>query len=135
MGGLAVKTLAGLLLGFGLVAVAPPYHRSASFAESKPNILFVIADDLDTASLRQFPGLRSLLADRGVTFANHFVSLSLCCPSRASILRGQYAHNTEIFTNDPPGGGFVKFRDLGREKATIATWLRDAGYRTVSCSA
>jgi N-acetylglucosamine-6-sulfatase len=131
MGGLAVKALAGLLLGFALVAVAPLYHCSTSFAESQPNILFVIADDLDTASMSQFPRLRSLLADRGVTFANYFVSLSLCCPSRASILRGQYAHNTEIFTNEPPGGGFVKFRDLGREKATIATWLRDAGYRTV----
>jgi N-acetylglucosamine-6-sulfatase len=126
-----VKTFAGLLLAFALVAVVPLYHGSISFAESKPNIIFILADDLDTVSMSQLPKLQSLLADHGVTFANYFVSLALCCPSRASILRGQYAHNTQIFTNAPPGGGFATFRDLGHEESTIATWLRDAGYRTV----
>jgi arylsulfatase A-like enzyme len=77
------------------------------------------------------PRLRSLLADQGTTVSNFFVSLALCCPSRASILRGQYAHNTQIFTNAPPGGGFEKFRNLGHEESTVATWLRDGGYRTV----
>jgi N-acetylglucosamine-6-sulfatase len=126
-----VKTLAELLLAFALVAVAPLYHGSIACAESKPNMIFILADDLDTASMSQLPKLQSLLADHGVTFANYFVSLALCCPSRASILRGQYAHNTQIFTNAPPGGGFATFRDLGHEESTIATWLRDAGYRTV----
>lgn len=126
-----MKTLIGLLLGFALAAVAPLYDSSTSFAQSKPNVIFVIADDLNVESMAHLPKLQSLLADRGVTLANYFVSLSLCCPSRASILRGQYAHNTEIFTNGPPGGGFQKFRDLGEEDSTIATWLHDAGYRTV----
>jgi N-acetylglucosamine-6-sulfatase len=126
-----VNTFAGLLLAFVLVAVAPLHHGSIACAEAKPNLIFIIADDLDTASMRQFPRLQSLLADHGVTFANYFVSLALCCPSRASLLRGQYAHNTQIFTNAPPGGGFAKFRDLGHEESTIATWLRDVGYRTV----
>src|SRR5919197_592969 len=102
-----------------------------AWAEAKPNILLIITDDLDTASMSQLPRLQALLADHGVTFANYFVSLALCCPSRASLLRGQYAHNTQIFTNAPPGGGFAKFRDLGHEESTIATWLRAAGYRTV----
>ena len=113
-------------MAFGLVE-----KPASSIAQTKPNIIFIIADDLNTELMSHLPRLQSLLGDRGVTFANHFVSLALCCPSRASILRGQYAHNTEIFTNEPPGGGFVKFRDLGREESTIATWLRDAGYRTV----
>jgi arylsulfatase A-like enzyme len=126
-----VNTFAGLLLAFVLVAVAPLHHGSIACAEAKPNLIFIIADDLDTASMRQFPRLQSLLADHGVTFANYVVSLALCCPSRASLLRGQYAHNTQIFTNAPPGGGFAKFRDLGHEESTIATWLRDVGYRTV----
>jgi N-acetylglucosamine-6-sulfatase len=126
-----VNTFAGLLLAFVLVAVAPLHHGSIACAEAKPNLIFIIADDLDTASMRQFPRLQALLADHGVTFANYFVSLALCCPSRASLLRGQYAHNTQIFTNAPPGGGFAKFRDLGHEESTIATWLRDVGYRTV----
>ena len=126
-----MKTFAGLVLAFALVAVAPLYHGAMACAESNPNLILIIADDLDTASMRQFPRLQSLLADHGVTFANYFVSLALCCPSRASLLRGQYAHNTHIFTNAPPGGGFAKFRDLGHEESTIATWLRDVGYRTV----
>ena len=78
----------------------------------------------------RFPRLRSLLADQGTSFANFFVSLSLCCPSRSSILRGQYAHNHQIFGNMPPSGGFQKFHDLGHEASTVATWLHDAGFRT-----
>ena len=126
-----MKTFAGLLLACALVAVAPLEHGAIVCAASKPNMIFIIADDLDTASMSQLPRLQSLLADHGVTFTNYFVSLALCCPSRASILRGQYAHNTKIFTNAPPGGGFATFRDLGHEESTIATWLREAGYRTV----
>jgi len=127
-----MKTLVGLLLTFALLTVGHLYDGSTSAAQStKPNIIFIIADDLNTESMTHLPRLQSLLADRGTNFANYFVSLALCCPSRASILRGQYAHNTEIFTNAPPGGGFAKFRDLGREESTVATWLRDAGYRTV----
>jgi arylsulfatase A-like enzyme len=103
-----------------------------SFAQDKqPNIIFILADDLNIELINHLPRLQSLLAARGTTFNNFFVNLALCCPSRASILRGQYAHNTEIFTNTPPGGGFQKFFDLGREESTVATWLNDAGYRTV----
>jgi N-acetylglucosamine-6-sulfatase len=71
------------------------------------------------------------MADKGTTFANHFVSNSLCCPSRATILRGQYSHNTGIFTNGGANGGFQTFHDKGRENSTVATWLRAAGYKTV----
>ena len=49
---------------------------------------------------------------------------------RASILRGQYAHNTHIVGNEQPWGGFEKFRHLGLEESTVATWLQDAGYHT-----
>ncbi len=102
-----------------------------SFAQDKqPNIIFILADDLNVETMTHLPRLQSLLAARGTTFNNFFVNLALCCPSRASILRGQYAHNTEIFTNMPPGGGFQKFFDLEREESTIATWLQEAGYRT-----
>jgi arylsulfatase A-like enzyme len=115
-----------VVVAFGLVG-----KPASSIAQSKPNIIFIVADDLNTESMTHLPRLQSLLAARGTIFSNFFVSLALCCPSRASILRGQYAHNTQIFTNAPPGGGFAKFRDLGHEESTIATWLRDAGYRTV----
>jgi arylsulfatase A-like enzyme len=54
----------------------------------------------------------------------------LCCPSRATILRGQYPHNHQIFDNFPPQGGEPKFRQLGRDESTIATWLDESGYQT-----
>jgi arylsulfatase A-like enzyme len=77
------------------------------------------------------PQVNSLLVDQGISFSNYFINIPFCCPSRASILRGQYAHNTQIYDNKPPYGGFERIRSLGLENSTIATWLQSAGYRTV----
>ncbi len=98
---------------------------------SKPNIILILTDDLDMSTIPYMPRLKALLTDRGTTFANFFVSDSLCCPSRSSILRGQYAHNHGVLSNTPPDGGFERARALEIEKSTIATWLQGAGYRTV----
>jgi len=97
----------------------------------RPNIVFILTDDLDAASIAFMPKLKALLIDQGVSFSNFFASFSLCCPSRATILRGQYAHNTQILGNGPPSGGFEKFHSLGEENSTVATWLQAAGYRTM----
>ena len=71
-----------------------------------------------------------MLIDKGTTFDESFVSNSLCCPSRVTILRGQCTHNHQILSNEPPLGGFEKFRYLGHENSTIATWAKEQGYRT-----
>ena len=97
----------------------------------RPNVILILTDDLDVYSISHMPNLQSLLIEQGTTFENAFVTNSLCCPSRVTILRGQYAHNHEILSNEPPHGGFEKFRALGRQKSTAATWLQDEGYRTV----
>jgi arylsulfatase A-like enzyme len=97
---------------------------------ARPNIVLIMTDDEDVASHEFMPKTKALLEDRGTTFDNFFVTYPLCCPSRTSILRGQYAHNTHIVGNEQPWGGFEKLRDLGLEKSTIATWLHDAGYHT-----
>lgn len=102
-----------------------------SLPKGKPNIVFVLADDLDAAEIQFMPKLKSLITDQGLTFENYFVTMSLCCPSRATTLRGQYPHNTQVLGNSLPSGGFQKFFQLGEEKSTIATWLQDAGYRTL----
>ncbi len=65
-----------------------------------------------------------------MSFDNYFVSVSLCCPSRATTLRGQFAHNTGIKTNGGTNGGFVTAHTTGIESSTIATWLHEDGYRT-----
>ncbi len=106
-------------------------ERTANAGTSeRPNVILILTDDLSADELSHMPNLRSQLIERGTTFENAFVTNSLCCPSRATILRGQYAHNHKILGNNPPHGGFEKFRRLGHEDSTIATWLQSAGYRT-----
>src|SRR5215218_3436698 len=98
---------------------------------NRPNVIVIITDDQEVASLKYMPEVRSLLAEEGTTFENALVTDPLCCPSRATILRGQYAHNHEILSNEPPHGGFEKFRALGHQNSTMATWLDAEGYRTI----
>lgn len=93
----------------------------------RPNIVFVLVDDLDTELVDHMPNLQALVRDKGASFADYLVTSALCCPSRSSFLRGQYPHNTTVLTNED---GFSKFHALGLEKSTIATWLQTAGYRT-----
>jgi N-acetylglucosamine-6-sulfatase len=98
---------------------------------ARPNIVLILTDDEDVAIHAFLPKTKALLHDHGTTLSNFFVTYSLCCPSRASILRGQYPHNTLIEGNSLPAGGYKRFVNLGLEQATIATWLQQAGYRTV----
>ena len=97
---------------------------------TKPNIIFILTDDQDLETLAHMPRVQALLVKQGLVFKNAFITTPLCCPSRSSILTGRYAHNHDILHNSPPLGGFEKFRDLGRERSTVATWLQAAGYRT-----
>lgn len=110
--------------------LASAQTHSIKARAAKPNILFILTDDLDTAAVEYMPRVKSLIAERGVSFSNYFVNISLCCPSRASILRGQYAHNTGVYTNNKADGSFIYFYKQDLEKSTIATWLQDEGYRT-----
>ena len=77
---------------------------TAQTAEEKPNIVLINLDDADaellsdeTLSIR-FPNLEAL-ANKGLRFTNTHSTSPLCGPSRACLLRGQYAHNTNIFIN------------------------------------
>jgi arylsulfatase A-like enzyme len=112
-------------------STSAPTIQPSNSPTKQPNIIFILTDDLDYASIPYMPKLKSLVTDQGVTFTNFFINMPLCCPSRTEILRGQYAHNTQILGNTLPSGGFQKFFQLGEEKSTIATWLQDAGYRTM----
>jgi N-acetylglucosamine-6-sulfatase len=101
---------------------------SAAPAASKPlNIVLIDTDDQTQASLKFMPNVKRLLVDQGVTFDNSFVSYSLCCPSRATVLTGQYAHNHGVLGNSPPNGGYHKLDHSN----TLAVWLQRAGYRTI----
>src|SRR4051812_14095535 len=100
--------LAGLLVS-GLSGCAQVQRESAegqSSTSEQPNIIFVLTDDLDFASTQKMPQISSLLADQGTSFEEAFVSHSVCCPSRSTILTGLYDHNHHVLGNEPPAGGF-----------------------------
>ena len=111
---------------YGILAFA------RGIASVSPNIVVIMADDLDLGSFNKMiaeslmPNTVAHLIDQGITFTNAFVSTSLCCPSRATFLTGQYTHNHGVLSNNPPDGGVVFFED----SSTLATWLQEAGYRT-----
>jgi len=120
-----MKRLApAFLTAFVLVACALPL--SAHAAEPRPNFVVLMTDDQTVDDLSAMPETRRLLAARGATFRNSFVSYSLCCPSRASYLTGQYAHNHGVMGLWPPTGG------VGRLDTTndLPVWLTGAGYHT-----
>lgn len=96
----------------------------------KPNIVFILTDDMSKRDLRYMPRTNKLLVDQGASFDNAFVTYSLCCPSRATYLTGRYAHNHGIKGNFYPEGGHERFKELGLDESTTATWLKAAGYRT-----
>ncbi|MGH3331827.1 MAG: sulfatase family protein, partial [Nocardioidaceae bacterium] len=63
-------------------------------------------------------------------FTDALSNYPLCCPARATLLTGQYAHNHGVRGNEWPYGGHRTFYDSGADKSTLPLWLQAAGYRT-----
>ena len=77
--------------------------RRANRQQKRPNVIVIMTDDQNNTmqGLRQ----RRLAAGaQGTSFANSYASYPLCCPSRATFLTGQYAHNHGVRTTDSPHG-------------------------------
>ena len=101
--------LAALAAGIASVgALNGAASPGKSQATTRPNVIVFETDDQTVESMRVMPNVKSLIADQGVTFDNSFVSYSLCCPSRATFLTGQYAHNHGVMGNAAPNGGYYK---------------------------
>src|SRR5918997_2443910 len=127
---LQLASVALAILFFSAITGSTP--TAAQTAPTKPNFVFILTDDMRYDDLNYMPKTRSLLGDEGMQFEKAFVSLPLCCPSRATIMRGQYAHNTGVWTNAAgPDGGWQGYKNHGNEQDNIATRLHDAGYRAV----
>ncbi len=98
-------------------------------AQARPNIIVIETDDQTLESMRVMDNVNSLIGDQGATFENSFVNFSQCCPSRATFLTGQYAHNHGVLGNTGARGGFSRFQALHGNN-NLAVWLRRAGYYT-----
>lgn len=121
---MSVRRIGALVLGAAVVAsltvtvaVDPPEPAAAA---DRPNIVVITVDDMRADEMWALPKTRALL--EGTSFTNSFVSTSLCCPSRAAFLSGQYATNNRV----PNNKSYGKFEHGN----TIARWLHDSGYRT-----
>lgn len=118
---LTVVILVSLMAGSACAPTAP------SAGSGKPNVILIMTDDMDFSLVPHMKYTDELIVREGAAFTNYFVTSPLCCPSRTSLIRGQYPHNTNILENAP---GFRNFYRNGREEETVATWLNTAGYET-----
>lgn len=89
----------------------------------RPDIVLILTDDQRWDQMDHMPIVRAELVASGVEFGNGFVATPGCCPSRATLLTGQYAYNHGVRWNFR---GAEKLED----SSTLATWLQAAGYRT-----
>ncbi len=117
---IGVTLLVSVLLASPPAANAPP-------DQGRPNIVFVLCDDMrwDCMGVAGHPHLKTphidRLAHEGVTFRNAFCTTSLCSPSRASILSGLYAHSHHVTNN---------FTEYPADLPSFPRQLHDAGYET-----
>ncbi|HEX2436570.1 MAG TPA: sulfatase [Solirubrobacterales bacterium] len=115
-------------VGIAVVAVALAFAAAvpAAAKPQRPNIVVVTTDDQTLASMSEatMPNVAALTQIGATEFTDAVVTTPICCPSRASLLTGQYAHNHGVLANNPGYG------DLRGKANTLPVWLRRAGYAT-----
>ena len=119
------RSAAGIVLAALALAAAVPSAIAAPVPRPEhPNILLVVTDDQRAyGTMRAMPQTRSWLARGGTRFAPAYATTPLCCPSRASILSGRYAHNHGVLFNDTGTATLNHHHSVQR-------YLSRAGYHT-----
>ncbi len=126
---------AAVALALAGLAAPPP-----AAAAARPNVVLIQTDDQNMSELYArktapggateyaMPNTLALIAGGGITFSRYYVSDPLCCPSRATLLSGQYAHNDGVLGNGPgPFGGYAALN----KQNNLAPWLQGGGYHTI----
>ena len=106
-----------------LAAFALP--AAAGAAEPSPNVILIVTDDqaLSDYDKTSMPRTTKLLGRSGTTFRQAIATTPLCCPSRASIITGQYGHNNGVLRNN--------YAELRQKTNTLPVWMDRAGYNTI----
>lgn len=126
-----------------LFASAPMASAQSTLDEvvgSKPNVIYILADDLGIADIEPFgqqhiktPNLNRMMHE-GMVLTQHYAGNTVCAPSRASLMTGLHSGHSQIRGNFELGG-FTDEEEFGQMPlnpgtATVATMLSAAGYRT-----
>ncbi len=126
---IAFACVAAILMTPALKGRADQTTPTQADQTRRPNIIFILTDDLADNLVQYMPNLQQMQKD-GTTFSNYYVTDSLCCPSRSSIFTGKFPHDTHVLTNQPPLGGYESFNAHGNQSQTFAVVLQQAGYKT-----
>jgi N-acetylglucosamine-6-sulfatase len=118
-----------LLLVFGAVdasAAQPAMVGAKRIGDQRLNVVLILGDDERFDGTTVMKNVKSLLVEHGVNFTNAHVTTSMCGPSRASILTGQYSHHTGVYDNFGPHS-FPAFTEASND---LGVWMHRAGYQT-----
>jgi N-acetylglucosamine-6-sulfatase len=139
----SILLLSTLLAASALVLRGSPAEAAKTKTKPRPNVVVIQTDDQTLnelyatytppggATVTAMPNTLGLIAGRGETFSRYYVSYSLCCPSRVTLLTGRYAHNHNVRGNIQPNGGYSGFAARTAFNHNLAVWMQRAGYRTV----
>jgi arylsulfatase A-like enzyme len=138
MAAVGLVAMLGLLLPVGGTAqpAAAGPAATAAVADPRPSIVLVLMDDFSmdlVSTMRQAKKMRR----SGAFYRHSYVVDSRCCPSRASLLTGQFPHQTGVYVNHGvkypdtgPMGGFAAFQAHGNFERSVNVQLQAAGYTT-----
>jgi arylsulfatase A-like enzyme len=116
-----------LMLGAAGASAATPAAAGTKLApEERLNVVVILSDDERWDGTTVMNNVKNLLVDHGVNFTNAHVTTSMCGPSRASILTGQYAHHTGVLDNFGPHA-YPAFKEQSND---LPVWMHKAGYQT-----
>src|SRR5262249_48319740 len=128
-----MRTRLRILLCLLALAVSGAASNSEPQEQRRPNVLFLIADDLNTdlgayGALVRSPNIDRLAA-RGVRFDRAYVQYPLCSPSRSSFLTGRRPNATGVLTNPPLRNPMSpNFREKLPDAVTLPQLFRTNGW-------
>ena len=123
----ASVALAAALAAACLLAALWSGDRSHASHGGPPHVVMITTDDQTVRDMVAMPQTQALIGAAGASFTNAYASYPLCCPSRATLLTGQHAHNHGVLGNTAPDGGY----DMLRDEETLPVWLGRSNYRSI----
>jgi N-acetylglucosamine-6-sulfatase len=121
----ALAICACLAIALVVAPLASAEPKGVYREDSPPNIVLVVTDDqtMEMLNTETMPETLSRIGRQGTTFTNAIATTPLCCPSRASMITGQYGHNNGVLDN--------KYRLLNKKRNVLPGWLKRDGYTTI----